>query len=242
VHDIKHTVSVVHKSKKLTLHSGQSAVWKPGWAKARRTKTWLSADRKLAHLKVKLPAPPSNQPDRAEVDPVKPPFAAFDISRNDDGSYSFADQSFDPDGSLDLTQSWNFGDPTSGANTGNGTSVSHAFSSPGASYVVTETVQESDGQHAQVQHTVVVPKPHASFGYSQVSGATYDFTDQSTETGDTIDSYSWDFGDSASGGDNSSTDQSPEHTFSGPGQYTVTETVTDSHGVQDVLQQQITVG
>ena len=44
----------------------------------------------------------------------------------------------------------------------------------------------------------------------------------------TIARNEWDFGDPASGSANTSTDEEGSHTFSSPGIYTVTLTVTDS--------------
>jgi FOG: PKD repeat len=56
-----------------------------------------------------------------------------------------------------------------------------------------------------------------------VSGLTVNFTDSSTDTGGTISSHSWTFGDG-----NTSTATSPSHTYAAAGTYSVTETVTDS--------------
>lgn len=82
---------------------------------------------------------------------------------------------------------------------------------------------------------MVVPTPDpstvvASFT-SQVdadNSLTYDFTNNSVVNGITDTSFdsSWDFG-----GDGTSTEENPTHTFSGEGTYTVTLTVTASDGV-----------
>ena len=64
--------------------------------------------------------------------------------------------------------------------------------------------------------------PSASFSFT-TSGLTATFTDTSTDSGGTIGSHSWNFGDGAT-----STATNPSHTYAAAGTYTVTETVTDS--------------
>ena len=66
--------------------------------------------------------------------------------------------------------------------------------------------------------------PVANFSFT-TSGLTATFTDSSTDTGGTINSYSWTFGDGTS-----STTKSPVHTYAASGTYTVSETVTDTAG------------
>jgi len=65
--------------------------------------------------------------------------------------------------------------------------------------------------------------PTANFS-DTVSGLTVSFVDTSTDTGGTITSRSWNFGDSST-----STAQNPSHTYAAAGTYSVTETVTDSN-------------
>jgi PKD repeat protein len=67
--------------------------------------------------------------------------------------------------------------------------------------------------------------PAASFTADTISGQpgiTVSFTDTSTNT---PTSWSWNFGDSSS-----STSQNPTHTYSTPGVYTVSLTVTNADG------------
>jgi serine protease len=63
--------------------------------------------------------------------------------------------------------------------------------------------------------------PTANFSAS-TSGLTATFTDSSTDSGGTITSHAWTFGDGAT-----STATSPSHTYASQGTYSVTETVTD---------------
>ncbi len=64
--------------------------------------------------------------------------------------------------------------------------------------------------------------PSANFTFA-TSGLTANFTDTSTDSGGTINAWSWTFGDGGT-----STQQNPSHTYAAAGNYSVTETVTDS--------------
>jgi len=64
--------------------------------------------------------------------------------------------------------------------------------------------------------------PTANFAVV-TNGLTANFTDSSTDSGGTINSWSWTFGDGGT-----STAQSPSHTYAASGTYSVTETVKDS--------------
>ena len=69
-----------------------------------------------------------------------------------------------------------------------------------------------------------------------VNGLTVNFTNSSTDTGGTISSYAWNFGDNSS-----STSASPSHTYAAAGTYTVTLTVTDSTGASNSRSASVTV-
>ncbi len=63
-----------------------------------------------------------------------------------------------------------------------------------------------------------------------------DFTDASIDGDGTVVSWSWDFGDG-----NTSTLQSPSHTYAAGGTYTVQLTVTDNNGGTDAASESVTV-
>ncbi|WNJ19555.1 PKD domain-containing protein [Pontibacter sp. G13] len=78
----------------------------------------------------------------------------------------------------------------------------------------------------------------ANFGSSLTTGcpgANIQFSDSSTTTSNNIVSWSWDFGDPASGANNTSTLQNPAHSFSSPGSYDIRLAVVDDNGCQDTL-------
>jgi len=136
-------------------------------------------------------------------------------------SANFTDTSTDTGGSIS-SHSWTFGD---GA-TSTATNPSHTYAAAG-SYTATETVVDGvSGQSSSKSATVTVSSsggtPSANFTVS-ISGLTANFTDTSTDTGGTIGSHSWAFGDGGT-----STATNPSHTYAAAGTYTVTETVTDS--------------
>jgi PKD repeat protein len=60
------------------------------------------------------------------------------------------------------------------------------------------------------------------------------FTDASTDDG-TIASRSWNFGETASGANNTSTAANPNHTYAASGAYHVTLTVTDNQGASSAV-------
>lgn len=77
--------------------------------------------------------------------------------------------------------------------------------------------------------------PVASFTDS-VSGLTVNFTNTSTDSGGTINAYSWNFGDGST-----STSASPSHTYAAAGTYTVSLQVTDNTGASNSTSQSVTV-
>ena len=78
--------------------------------------------------------------------------------------------------------------------------------------------------------------PTASFSYT-TSGLTATFADASTDTGGTISTHAWNFGDGAT-----STTTSPNHAYAAAGTYNVSETVTDGvTGNTSTATQSITV-
>ncbi|NKI32005.1 PKD domain-containing protein [Croceivirga thetidis] len=128
--------------------------------------------------------------------------------------------------------SWDFGD---GVGTSTDAKPSYTYTAAGT-YTAVLTVTDADGltDTAQIEITVNAANgaPTAVASSDIDSGEApllVNFTgDQSTDdTG--IASYSWDFGD----GVGTSTDANPSYTFTDPGSYIVTLTVSDVEGLSD---------
>jgi len=130
------------------------------------------------------------------------------------------------DGSTGATQwNWNFGDANTSAQQG----PSHTYGSAGT-YTVTQVTANSFGCKDTIQQTIVVnPLPIANFTSTPVCfGNATTFTDGSSISTGSISTWSWTFGDPASGLNNMTNLQSPSHIFTAPGNYSVTLTVTSN--------------
>ncbi|MBA7612586.1 hypothetical protein ES703_19822 [subsurface metagenome] len=118
---------------------------------------------------------------------------------------------------------WDFGD----GDTSTAQNPTHTYSDPGA-YTVSLTITgpcANTDTETKVNYILVEGPPTADFSADPmecVAPLTVDFTDLSTGT---ITEWHWDFGD----GD-TSTAQSPTHTYDDPGLYTVSLTVTGPCG------------
>jgi len=134
---------------------------------------------------------------------------------------------------------WDFGDPASGINnTSTLQNPQHTYAQPGT-YPVRLIVYSSDGcQDTVIQNVNVNPAPVASFNATTAcSGLATQFTDASSGSGVPITSWLWDFGD----GTGTSNLQNPVHTYSSPGTWMVTLTVTNANGCVGSITQPIIV-
>jgi PKD repeat protein len=179
-----------------------------------------------------------------QIQVVGPPTAAFNTVTSP--PLAGSPVSFDGTASSDpnsggsvSSYSWSFGD---GA-TGTGATASHTYASPGT-YTVQLTVTDSFGLVSSTiskQVQVFVP-PSAAFTLSPtspVSGHPVAFkgtTSSDPNSGGSISSYSWSFGDggTASGA-------APSHTYREKGTYTVKLTVTDNFGISTSVSRRVTV-
>ncbi|MGZ6642285.1 MAG: PKD domain-containing protein, partial [Solirubrobacteraceae bacterium] len=157
--------------------------------------------------------------------PATPGVASFGASQNGARTIAFTGNTVGA-----TSWSWDFGDGSPADTAQNPT---HAYAAPG-DYTVTLTA--SDGIAPDITATTpvhVYDAPTANFTFA--GGPTVNFTD--TSVGTPI-SWSWDFGDSSK---NSSSAQSPSHTYSAPGTYTVKLTVSNPAG-SSTISNDVTIG
>ena len=128
---------------------------------------------------------------------------------------------------------WDFGDGTPHGTLQNPT---HTYASAGT-FTITLIITNSGGCKDTVSLTTVInPLPVANFSSPPVClHDTMCFTDLSSVNPGIVATWSWNFGDPASGANNTSVLQSPCHVYSGPGTFSVILTVTSDSGCQNTI-------
>lgn len=125
-----------------------------------------------------------------------------------------------------VTLAWNFGDNSAGAAS---QQVTHSFSRPGT-YTVSIAATNKRGSDSGTT-TVVVYDPPVPAELVSVSGTPLNPDTRtavrfsSSARGDAPLRYAWDFGDGST-----STSANPTHTYTRPGNYTASLTVSNDHG------------
>ena len=168
-----------------------------------------------------------NKDDEAEA-----PEAGFSVNKTSGTApvtVAFTDTS--EDGSEDIYQwLWEFGD----GNTSSLQNPQHDYPIPGT-YTVSLTVTSEDGADTETRTDLISVEalpPVAAFSVSSTTGdapLTVTFSEDSTQGTGTINQWAWDFGDG-----NTSTEQSPSHIYTEPGEYTVSLTVSDEYSSHTV--------
>ncbi len=137
---------------------------------------------------------------------------------------------------------WEFGD----GNTANTRIATNSYAVAGT-YTVKLTLTNSNGCSQMFTFTTtpvtVQPIPVASFtSTTECYGINTTFNStSSTVASGSITGWAWNFGNTASAGNNTSTLQNPTHLFTAPGNYTVTLTVTTAAGCTNTVINQVTV-
>ena len=182
-----------------------------------------------------------------QKDTIKPilvlgkPIVSFSYSSPNcaNDSVQFNDLSSTPHGSLKQWV-WDFGDgtPPVTVNFPGNQNVKHKFSN-GGNYNVILTILTTDSCFAQKINTVQIgARPLANFSFTPSSCALtpVQFTDLSQiNGGPAITAWSWNFGNFASGTNNTSTSQNPVHSFTAGGTFIVRLMVTNANGCIDSL-------
>ncbi len=152
------------------------------------------------------------------------PEAAFRIEEEAMGRYRFVDESANGPTSW----SWDFGDGATSQNR----NPRHTYSA-GGTYAVCLTVRNDVGEEQRCQDLEVVLPPAAAFTVEELGDGRFRFTDASANI---PSEWTWDFGDGATSGE-----PSPEHQYTGTGEFTVCLTVANAAGADEYCQT-VTVG
>lgn len=138
---------------------------------------------------------------------------------------------------------WDFGDPTTLADTSNADSPSWDYTTAGAgTYTVKFVINRGTGCADSTIRTVGV-FPGFFPGFTSAGNCflnPFQFTDTTRTNYGFVDTWSWNFGDPTTLADTSHL-QNPQWTYATPGPKTVTLTVSNSHGCQETIQTIINV-
>jgi PKD repeat protein len=149
-----------------------------------------------------------------------------------------------PAGSYIAEWVWDFGDGTSTTVIfPNSADVSHLYSVAGV-YTVSLTITDARGCTSTYSKDITIHNvPIAEFTHSQgCQGQTIYFVDESQNAqGGNITEWLWNFGDPASGVNNTSTLQNPEHMYANGGLYNVELIVSNLNGCSDTIVKTITI-
>jgi large repetitive protein len=173
-----------------------------------------------------------NQPPQAVIDalPVKGP-APLTVRFNAGYSHD--------DGTI-VDYNWSFGDPQN-VSPMSTVDASHTYTLPGT-YTVKLTVTDNKGEMSSQKVAIVVtnPPPVANFSLSNDAPTIGDDVTfnaaGSYDANGSITSYSWDFGDGATG-----TGEEVTHSYDTAGYTVVTLTVTDNEGAKTVVRHALNV-
>ncbi len=140
------------------------------------------------------------------------------------GTTQFYNQSSLPGGGS-FTNAWDLG----GGQTSTTNNPSMVYTSAG-SYNVTLTVTSANGCATTLTQPALVHSiPLAQFATNDnCLGATTNFAEQSVANDGAVASWNWNFGDN-----NSSNARTPVHTYASTGNYTVSLSITTTHGCSD---------
>jgi PKD repeat protein len=179
-----------------------------------------------------VPAPASQAPTASFTTSATTGYAPLAVSFNGSGSS-------DPDGTI-VSYQWNFGDGT----TATGATVGKTYTTAGT-YTAVLTVTDNAGLTNSRSVVITVQSAASQPPVAAVSASTYSgvaplpvtfYADGSYDPEGGSLSYAWNFGDNSTG-----SGATVAHTYSAPGTYTATLTVTDNAGLKATKSTTITV-
>lgn len=171
---------------------------------------------------------------------IPSPTANFYFSgRCEDQIVQFTDASFAGGPGNVVAWEWNFGDPISGMN-----NISylidptHDFQLPGTYFVTLKVTNFNNCWDTIIKQVVINPHPPVDFIYTAacLNELVYFDPDTNVTNLNSIGNWFWDFGDGQT-----TTGPNVAHQYNAPGTYTVTLTVTDTLGCENVVTHTIQV-
>ncbi|MBK7175374.1 MAG: PKD domain-containing protein [Bacteroidales bacterium] len=181
-----------------------------------------------------------------EVRPHPTAFFSYNTPNCLGDATQFTELSINPAGQGYINQwIWNYGDgsPNDTINFPTTANPVHTYAGAGT-YLVTLSILNSRGCTDIYSTTITVTRrPLAGFDFwSNCQNELAIFNDASnTNGGGAVTSWSWDFGDPASGSLNTSTLEDPTHLYTTAGLYNVTLIVQNFNGCSDTILRQVNV-
>lgn len=139
-----------------------------------------------------------------------------------------------------LSYSWNFGD---GSPVVTGFSPTHTYQRADTFLVTVTAVGDNGCTSVRSVGIRIFDQPNVKFGFPAFNffGDLTPFSDSTIADRQSVTAYEWDFGDVASGANNTSSLRNPTHRFTQPGSYLVRLIATSNLGCKDTLVRQIDV-
>ncbi len=166
-----------------------------------------------------------------------PPEADFDVTGQAcyNNPVQFTDLSTTLNGEI-VEWYWDFGDGTDTIIfAGQNPDVSHIYTSVDTFNVVLSVTDSAGCTDTSEQIVTTIYSPDADFMYEyNCYDDTVYFTSLSYSSGGYVSSWLWNFGDTLSGANDTSTLQHPAHLFTLPGDYNVELTATDNNGCYSI--------
>lgn len=166
------------------------------------------------------------------------PLAEFNFTSACAGDTTYFTDNSTGNAAAVVSWSWNFGD----GNSSTLQNPKHRYANSG-NYSVNLVVTDANGCTSVKNRQVVVnplPSPLFQFSGNCVGQPTF-FSDFSNGSGASITTWGWDFGDPSSGVLNYSGIQNPSHIYNVAGTYTVTLTIINANGCQNVTTQALVI-
>jgi PKD repeat protein len=138
---------------------------------------------------------------------------------------------------------WNFGDGNQATYGTFTPTITHTYVQSGTFIVKLKVITQNGCENIYQQAVVISPAPAANFSYQNTcQGETTQFHDLSVVSGGITNiSWYWNFGEPASGINNTSTLQNPSHLYTSTSQYVVMLITYNAAGCADTMQKTINI-